>query len=457
MDLYKHQKQAVDFIVNNNGCAAIFADIGTGKTRMAIEAYSYYRDRDSRLKLLVICPLSLINSAWRADIKKFAPHLKVCNLREKFNLDADVYIINYESFLKRSHEVFLYPHIMAVIDESSKMKGPTTQITKSLLSVKDKFTYRIIMSATPAPNNMTEYWAQMTFVNSKIFHEKFYVFRNVFFHYSRGKQVLPRGAMVSKYAMREYFSKGFKLDITEDNKKALLDRMAPYTFRCRKEDCLDLPDTIDEVRTVELTSKQRQVYTDMHRHAITEIKGKLIPAPMAVVKLMKLREITSNFCINTRGEAVWIDQTNPKIKELKAILEEAGNRQVIIWGCFHAEIEEIALMLGDKCQCLYGKTVNKDDIIHGFQNKKFQYLICHPRSASHGLTFINCDCHVFYSLDYSSETYHQAKGRSHRIGQKNKVTYIHIIAEDSVDEVVYECVKNKLDQQKLIDSMVKDE
>lgn len=447
MNLYTHQKQAADFITSHEG-SALFADMGTGKTVMAMEAFNRLRSREE-LKLLVICPLSLIEGAWIPDIKRFYPHLKTCNLRNDTIADQDVFLINYESFIRQ--DISLPSSIMCVADESSRMKNHTTQTTKRLLALADRFKYRLIMTATPAPNCMTEYWAQIEFVQPGLLFNKFSRFRNHFFHYARNGQVLPRGAIVSKASAREYFSKGFKLDITDSNKEAILKRIEPFTFRCRKEDCLDLPDTVDQVRYVEMTPAQKTAYRDMYRHCIAEIEREFVPAPHLLTKIMKLRQITSGFCI-IEGKPVFFAGGNTRIKELENVVDEMGNRQMIIWATFHAEIEMIARMLPGSV-CLYGKTTDKQENIDDFKNGKAQFLIAHPASAGHGLTFTNCDTQYFFSLDYSFERYFQAKGRTHRIGQTNKCTYIHALAKDTIDEDIYNVLQAKGTQQDLIDAV----
>jgi len=65
------------------------------------------------------------------------------------------------------------------------------------------------------------------------------------------------------------------------------------------------------------------------------------------------------------------------------------------------------------------------------------------------LTFVNCSTQVFFSLDYSYERYSQAKSRTHRAGQVNKCTYIHLIAKDSIDEDIIEILKNKGDMNEI--------
>jgi len=361
MKLFNHQQQGIDFILNNHGSGAIFHSIGLGKTRTALEIFS----RLPVSHMLVICPLSLIEAAWGEDIKKFT-NFTYTNLRNKKWNISDIYIGNYEMLLTSKFQRvidFVKPNdFMCVFDESSRFKSHNAKTTKVILKLRELFKHRIIMSATPAPNSEMEFWPQMRFLGD-IFHHSFYAFRNTYFHLQRGSQMM-RGQVMSRAVAKETFSKGWKYDITEKNKQSLISVMKPHCHYAKKEDCLDLPEQIDEIRKVEMTSQQRKIYLEMKRECIVAIKNDVAVAQVALTRIMKLRQITAGFIISTEGNIMKVD--SPKIRELSAVLEEAGKQQVIIWCQFHWEIETIARLLGDRCVTLYGRTKDKDASIAAF-------------------------------------------------------------------------------------------
>lgn len=471
IEMFKHQKDFVDFAESKNFCCMNVADIGTGKTRMGIEAFKRLREKEPMARLLVICPLSLIESAWIEDIKKFAPELTYGNLRNlngKPEYTVDVLFINYDLFITknfqntyidlkekgRSGYLFNFQPWMCILDESSKIKNHSSLTAKTILKFRDTFKWRICMSATPAPNGELEYWPQVEFVAPGTLHPSFYGFKNNYFHLARGKQSLPNGSMLGKAEYAKMFSQGWKYQITPEKKIILMQRIASISFRCDKNDCLDLPDTIDEVRTLEMGKTQRAHYTQMKNDLITEIKSQVIVAQVALSKIMKLRQICSGFAITPEQVAIPIGE-NPKLKELLSVLEEAGDKQVIIWCQFHYEISTVMAALGDKARALYSPTEDKDGTIRDFKSNGFQYLVAHPKSAGHGHTFINSSVEVFYALDYSWETYEQARGRTHRAGQVNKCTYIHLICKDSIEENILECLRRKADAFELLNEVIK--
>jgi len=456
MKLFNHQKEAIKFLTHNKGIGAVYHEIGMGKTLTALETFTRLKKLNKRLCLYVVCPLSLIEGAWGEDIKKFTKY-HYRNLHEKRKRKQkkppfDIYIVNYEWLLHNDllQHVGLSQDSMIVIDESAKMKNNKAAITKKLLDINHHFAYRIIMSGTPAPNIETEYWAQMSFLNYGIFHYKFNAFKNQFFHLSRGNQVM-QGQFMTRATAREIFSHGWEYAITDKKREELMLCIKPYCHYAEKEKCLDLPDRIDEVRDIYMHPKQAGIYNQMKKHCIAEIEGQDIVAQVALTKIMKLRQITSGFAFDDHGVARAIDGGSPKIAELQSIIEQTGKKQLIIWCQFHWEIEALRQIIGN-CSVLYGKVpANKrQDEIDKFKSGENRFLIAHPKSAGHGLTFVNCNIEIFFSFSYSYEELVQAKGRIHRYGQVKKCLYIYLICKDTIDSVIYKVLQNKLSSQEII-------
>lgn len=465
MKLFDHQQKAINFILSHQGCGALFHEIGCGKTRTALEIFRHYWQQDPYLKLIVFCPLSLIEGAWGEDIRKFTDftYLNCHDEPIKFRNDIDIYILNYESLLSERkfqelRTLLLCHYFMGVLDESSRIKNHKAKTTKALLVLRSSFRYRLVMTGTPAPNCETEYWAQMNFIKPGIVHESFYPFRNYYFHLERernGQKEFTSGQVYSKLAAQQMFQRGWHYDMTSQKRQALMSRIASHCHYARKADCLDLPDQMDEVRLIQMSTKQATIYSSMKNDLVAEIKESCIVAQVALTKIMKLRQIGSGFAINDNNQVVDIEE-NPKIKELQNVLEEAGRQQVIIWCQFQHEIEQIKALLGGRAVTLYGETKDKDASITAFKSGSAQYLIAHPRSAGHGLTFVNCSLQVFYSLDYSWELYEQARGRIHRAGQVNKCTYVHLICKGTIDEDILQVLREKKDATEILYRMTRD-
>jgi SNF2 family DNA or RNA helicase len=175
---------------------------------------------------------------------------------------------------------------------------------------------------------------------------------------------------------------------------------------------------------------------------IVEINREVIPANMAIKKIMKLRQITSGFIY---GDEMHRLSHNAKLDALKVDIERFAGEQLIIWANFKGEIQIIKDLLGDKCRCVYGEETqeNKQNHISEFKKGKLQYLVANPSSISHGITLTNCHYQIFFSLSDSFERMDQAKDRIHRIGQVKDCFYYFYLCKNTIDEQIYNNVLHK--------------
>lgn len=462
--LYRHQSEAVDFAVRNKGKCALFHDPGLGKTRTCLEIFSRYKAVDPKLRLLVVCPLSLVNSAWGEDIKRFTA-FSYAPLKELKDKLPDIIVINYEALISKRYlpqVIRLVSRLpfMCVLDESSRLKSNKSITTKTLLELSECFKYRIIASGTPMPNSELELWGQVNFIQPWVLLQSFYAFRNTYFHLERDGRVMHvNGQYLTREEMRQYLSSGWKYTISPENRAQLMSVIRPFSHWVKKEDALDLPEKIDQIREVVLSAKEQKAYDEMEEYLVTEIEGTEITAQVALAKLMKLRQATAGFFYSSTGEVAEIGKAT-KLKELEEILEELGAQPVIIWVQFHHEVRAVEKMIAEKygpgqAATLYAETRDKEDSINRFKNNQVRYLIAHPKSAGHGLTFINCSAMVFYSLDYSYETHIQARDRIHRIGQKKSCLYIYIVAQGTIDEGLLKVINRKQSLQEAVYALVR--
>lgn len=225
--------------------------------------------------------------------------------------------------------------------------------------------------------------------------------------------------------------------------------IAPVAMWVKKSEVLDLPEQIDINRMVDMTDEMEAVYSQMVKEYITEINKENVVAQSALVKSLRLRQITSGFSTSDTGATVCLNK-NPKLEVLNEVLEEIGQEQAIIWTNYTQEREAIHQAVGNKGQRLDGHTKDNDKVIQEFTNGTIQYLIADKRSVSHGLTFTACAYQIFYSLDYSAELYVQGRDRTHRIGQKRNCTYYHLMVKDSVDEIMLGVISGKINNQEAV-------
>ena len=416
-----YQKDIVNDALNA-GCYGIFADTGTGKTVISLEIASHFK------RTLVLCPLSVIETAWIDDCKKFYPQMRIINCWSntsdgRFDLldeEADIYVMNYESYKIVRNKIMKSNFDCMIVDESSCMKNMKSQITSMILGMINVIPHRFVLSGTPAPNRFDEFFPQMKFVNPDIFGNNKYGFLQTYSHQS----------MKDPHVWYQ----------TDEDKEKFNARLTEQAVFLKKEDCVDLPEKVFQVRRFEMASEQRQHYNEL----LNDIKSHINEWSKFefTAKLMKLREITSGFVYTKDSNVITMDSNKPKV--LAEILEEIGNKQVIIWCQFQHEIKSLAEQFGGVAlTSSSSKTKERYEIIRDFRDGKIQYLFTHPTLMGKGLTFVNCTYNVYYSLSFSYEEFKQSQDRIHRIGQTNKCTYIIMQAKDTIDEKIYSCLQRK--------------
>lgn len=425
--LLKHQRTGLD-MARRNAKYAFYCETGTGKSLIAAEILKH-----KQCKSIIIAPLSILKSVWEKTINEFYPELnpQIINLyplkkedREKVIRGYNgIHICNYESFKIHYDTIMAAGYKCLIIDESSKLKGRTTQIAKALVQFGQKVESAYLLSGTPAPNTPLEYFSQLDLIAPGLLGYSFYAFRNRYFH-----SVDRNGFIwVEKKNMTSEF----------------VERLKKVCMFVKKNDVLDLPDRVFITKEVEMTGDQLRIYKQMKRDFIAEIGEVMVISPTMLSKIMRLRQITSGFIYHKDGSVRF---STAKLEVLKETLEEIGDNQVIIWAVFKEEIRRLLEAIPDS-RAVYGETASqkeKDDNIEGFIRGDYKYLIANPQSLGHGVTLVNSSYAIYYSLDYSNEGYQQSADRIYRYGQKNQCTYIHLLCQDSIDEIIYKVLQRKI-------------
>jgi superfamily II DNA or RNA helicase len=465
---------------------AFFYDTGTGKTVLALEIMMQRHLYDNT-KFLVICPKTIIQTAWMADCESFYPAMKLLPLSKNISLDkyleihrrwnindkdlsfeerfisndyclkgsvadkiekiqrkliqrADHFIINPETFL-RKREYFESLGISGlIIDESSILKNIDNEITRRVRDLSEKVKYTYLLSGKPAPNTVLEYFPQMKVVDSVQFYMSYDSFKTEFFDKNSGYKQTK-----SKQANR---------DVAElINRKSVI---------VSKEDCLSLPPKSYIVRKVTLDQETMTQYNTMCHQLHVQYKedektNRSLSVFNALASAMKLRQIASGFLIDENKISHCLHDT--KLKELKQVIQELGNNQAIIWCEFRHEVRAIENMLaelGKKVVTAYGGTKDKDDSIIKFKSGLADYIIANPKTLKFGVTLTNCTYAIYFSTSYSYEDYYQSHDRIYRKGQLMPCTYIFLQAEDTIDEIMYDVIQNKKSRAEFMELLIKD-
>ncbi len=188
----------------------------------------------------------------------------------------------------------------------------------------------------------------------------------------------------------------------------------------------------------------------MKKFAVAELEGKTMTAFSVLTQLMRLHQITCGHITLDDGTVKEIKSN--RLKELLNVLEEVDGK-VIIWANYRYDIRTITKELEKRygrsaVANLYGDTPmdDRDQIISDFQDKEapLTFLVANPKTGGYGLTLTASHTVIYYSNSYDLEIRLQSEDRAHRIGQKEKVTYVDLISEKTIDEFIVKNLRAKI-------------
>jgi SNF2 family DNA or RNA helicase len=257
----------------------------------------------------------------------------------------------------------------------------------------------------------------------------------------------------SFYAFKNYYAVlgSYNQPIGYKNMPELISKAHSIAYRVKKADALDLPDTIDEIRPVVLEEKAQKLYRQFVKDSYMELsKGEVI-ATNVLTRILRLQQLTGGF-IRPDEEADRYEQVSKaKLEALEDILDEAleAGQKVVVMARFIPEIMEIQKLLEKKSighAFIHGGVKDRAEEVRRFQeDTNYMVFVGQIQTTSMGITLTAASTMVFYSLSYNYADYIQAKARIHRIGQKNKCVYIHLIAQNTIDSEVMKALEQKQD------------
>ena len=455
---YAHQLEVLKRSWNKE-YYALFMDMGTGKSKVLIDTVAMLYDKGNINSALIVAPKGVYKNWERKELPMHLPeHInakiitwspektkkKKQELDELFEITDDlvIFLMNVEAFSsKRGQDIakaFVKTHhTLLAVDESTTIKSKSAGRTKNLIKLAREARYRRILTGSPVTQSPMDLFTQCEFLEPEsLGQSSFWTFQNRY----------------AKMVRRTLGAHSFNQITGYQNLDELNDIMSPFSYRVRKEDCLDLPDKVYIKRAVELSSEQINVYQQLRNNALAILKGGgMVTAPTALTEILRLQQVCSGYAKLEDGTVVTLP--TKKLPELMSVLEETAGK-VIIWANFTYDLEQIHKELSEKygadsCALFYGatETEERQNIVERFQdpNNPLKYFIGQPRTGGYGLTLTEAHTVVYYSNGYDLEVRLQSEDRAHRIGQTNKVTYIDIVTENTVDEKVLAALRSKID------------
>ena len=452
---YAHQLTALEKSWNKE-TYAYFMEMGTGKTKVLIDNMSMLYDKGKIDGALIVAPKGVIKTWYEQEIPTHLPdHIENVTvlwqpnitktqqekLESLFKIETSLHILvmNVEALSTEKGvkfaSKFLNSHkVLMAIDESTTIKTPTAKRTKNIIGLGKLSKYRRIMTGSPVTKNPLDLYTQCEFLDPYLLdHASYYSFRN---RYAVMKSMHVRGRTIQ--VVRAF-----------QNLAELSDKLKDFSYRVLKKDCLDLPPKNWTKRHITLSKEQQKVYDEMKKTALATLNGKVTSTMNVITQLMRLQQITCGHFTADDGSTQLI--SNNRLTELMDVLDETEGK-AIIWGHWQKDIQnivdEIEKVHGpESVVSYYGLTPQdeRQDNIRKFQDDpRCRFMVGTPSTGGYGITLTAANTVIYYSNGYDLEKRLQSEDRAHRIGQKENVTYVDIIAEKTVDEKIVKSLRKKI-------------
>lgn len=406
--LYKFQKEGVDFIMKTNGNCMLADQMGLGKTNMAI-TYSHLKN----FKTLVICPAS-VKLVWQDEVNKFTNRKAVVLYADKLNEnidDADFVIMNYEIVDKALQNGIDFEQFDCLVcDESTYIKNPSAQRSRA---VKQLFfiPHKILLTGTPILNRPAELWNQLNLINPLLFPSRWKFF--------------------SRYC--NLTRTRFGWDYTgHSNLAELKEKLDGLVLRRLKKDVLqELPPKIETLIRVELSKEERKKYNKFYNdfEAIIDDGNRAVQ----LARLTYLKQFLS--AVKLKNAIEIIDN----------IIE--SDEKVVLFSQYLDPLHALKKGLGDIAVVFEGKMSEeeKHKAIEQFQNNdKVKVFLGSVMASGLGISLTEAPTAIFLDLPWQPATIAQAMDRIHRIGQNKQVNIYYLVAQNTIENQIYDLISEKV-------------
>ena len=453
---YAHQLKALEKSWDKE-VYAYFMEMGTGKSKVLIDNLAMLYDKGKVNGALIVAPKGVVGTWYKNELPDHLPdHIDnktvlwqaMINKTQEKKLDTlfetgeelHIIIMNVEAFSTKKGmdfaEKFLSSHkALMGIDESTTIKNPAAKRTKNIVSLRPLTKYRRILTGSPVTKSPLDLFSQCYFLDPFLLDQSsYYVFRT---RYAVCRKINVSGRSV-------------EIVVGYRNLGELSEKLKEFSYRVLKDDCLDLPKKTFIRRTVELTDEQKKLYKQMKQEAIAFLNGKMVTSATVITQLMRLHQITCGHFTSNDGTVQ--DVKSNRIGQLMDVLEEMEGKAVI-WAHYRYDIrkivEAISKKYGENAVVTYYGDTSTDDrqkAIKKIQDPKspVRFIVGTPQTGGYGITLTGASTMIYYSNGYDLEKRMQSEARIDRIGQEKPMTYIDLIAEDTIDTKIVTSLRNKV-------------
>jgi SNF2 family DNA or RNA helicase len=432
-------------------------EMGTGKSKVLLDNVAMLFDKGKINSVLIVAPKGVYKNWFDSEIPEHLPeHINrnvvlwksLVTRQQKLKCDSlfdhdftklQILLMNVEALstkkgLNFARQFLNVKRTLFAVDESTTIKNPQAKRTKNILQLSKMAKYRRILTGSPVTKSPLDLYTQCFFLDPYLLdHASYYSFRT--------RYALMRTA--------NFNGRSVNIVVGYHNLDELAKKLKPFSYRVLKDDCLDLPAKTFMKRVIQLTPEQKKVYSQMKAMALAELNGKMITTVNVITQLMRLQQITCGHFKADDGSMQ--DIKNNRITELMDLLEEVEGK-AIIWAHWRHDIDiivrEITKLYPGSVVTYYGDTTVEDrqKAIKEIQNpeSKVRFLVGTPQTAGYGITLTGASTMIYYSNGYDLEKRQQSEARIDRIGQKKPMTYIDILAEDTIDEKIVKSLRKKV-------------
>jgi len=472
--LFRHQKVSIAFTLGEKHNRIMFIQgIGTGKSCLALHLLQCWNPQG---KTLIVCPNSVIKT-WKEEIAKHTNFkFTVLNgskqerIDKIINGDNRLYLINYEGlkvigaeksgkkYVINKNKLKEYGFEAVIIDEVHHCKSWSLQM-KITAQLTKRSRYVIAMTGTPISKSAIDLYGEFFVLdNGATFGTEFYwgFLRKYFykppFRYEYepkkichicGELYAYKKDHLLKHSISpaEYRSKYGK---DETSESIILKLASKKSITYSREECIDLPERMYEVREVDPSDEQ----LDMVVSLFSDVSNDDLTLEGIKLCTHKLLQISSGFLLVKNG-AIKRLKSNPKLAELKEIISQVSGKAIIYHSYIYESkmISELLKFMGEKYAILNGQITDKETPINKFlNNDDIRFLVAHPKTGGEGLNLQICNIIIYFNSGMMGVTLRdQSEGRIYRSGQKNACLYFDIILSGTVDKVLFNSLKNRTD------------
>lgn len=395
---------------------AILADeMGLGKTIQTIAFLLSNKDKKS----IVITPTALIYN-WKNELEKFAPTLKVGLLhaakseREKILDNIDNYDVILTTYTTYKNDIDKYKNISfdyCIIDEAQNIKNPDAIITKAIKNVNAKV--KFALTGTPIENNLMELWSIFDFIMPGYLYNKS-KFKSIFIN--NDKNIIELKNLIKPFILR----------------------------RTKKEVITELPDKIEQKIIIDLEKEHKKAYKGYVNLITRKIKENNQDNITVFSYLTKLRQL----CLSPELMVKNYQGRNSKLDVLINIIKDSSDKKILVFSQFTKVLEVIGKRLNEEnisYSYLDGKTSAKDRVklVEEFNTNNNKVFLISLKAGGTGLNLTSANIVVHFDPWWNPAVEDQASDRAHRIGQKNVVNVIKLIAKGTAEERVINLQETK--------------